>query len=196
MDEYHQGQVSRVPHIKGVAIRGALMAIDRRCPPGTRQKMVARLADPIAPAVEHESFLAAGWYPLVYLREIYGAALAVTGRELDLVRELSREATLEDFRGIYRFLTFVLSPEFLIRRAPGLFSRYYDTGSLSVPEARPGHCRAVFIGCRDFDLVLWEDVIAGACAILEACGAKDIRTTRVRGGDDGDTELELIGEWD
>ena len=111
------------------------------------------------------------------------------------MRELSREATRDDFRGIYRLLTFVLSPEFLMRRSPGIFGRYYDTGTLVVPEARAGRCRAIYSGCEGFDRVLWEDVIAGSSAILEVCGAKEIRATRVRGGGDGDTELEVLAEW-
>jgi hypothetical protein len=183
-----------VPQVKGVAIRGILMAIDRQCP-GARAQMMARLPDQIAPAVEHESFLAAGWYPLAQLRAIYGAVMEVTGRDVSLVRELSREATLNDFRGIYRLLTCVLSPEFLMRRSPGLFHRYYSDGSLAVPLARSGYCRAIYTGCNGFDYVLWEDVIAGSSAILEVCGAKDIVVTRVRGGGDGDTELEVTAEW-
>ena len=185
---------SDVPQVKGVAIRGILMAIDRQCP-GARPQLIARLPDQIAPAVEHESFLAAGWYPLAHMRAIFGAIMEVTGRDISLVRELSREATLNDFRGIYRLLTFVLSPEFLMRRSPGLFNRYYTHGTLAVPLARAGYCRAIYTHCEGFDYVLWEDAIAGSQAILEACGAKDIRVTRVRGGGDGDTELEVIAEW-
>jgi hypothetical protein len=186
---------AHVPQVKGIAIRGILTAVESVCPPGTRKKMLARLPDQIVPAVEHESFLAAGWYPLAHLRAIFGAAMEVTGRDVDLVHELSRFATKDDFRGIYRLLTFVLSPEFLMRRSPGIFGRYYDTGSLLVPEARSGRCRAVYSGCAGFDRILWEDVIAGSSAVLEVCGAKDVQLTRVRGGGDGDTELDIIAEW-
>jgi hypothetical protein len=183
------------PQVKGTAIRGIISAIDRICPPGTRKKMVALLPDQIAPAVEHESFVAAGWYPLAHMRTIFGAAMQATGRELDLVRALSREATIDDFRGIYRLLTFVLSPEFLMRRAPGLFGRYYDTGTLAVKVARPGYCEAAYRGCAGFDRVLWEDALAGSAAILEVCGAKEITVTRVRGGDDGDVDCDAVAEW-
>jgi hypothetical protein len=37
-----------------------------------------------------------------------------------------------------------------------LFARYYDTGTLSVPTARAGHCEAHYRGCVGFDRVLWE----------------------------------------
>ncbi|HEY2749680.1 MAG TPA: hypothetical protein VGL86_33900 [Polyangia bacterium] len=97
---------AKVPQIEGVAIRGFLSAVERVCPPGTRKRMLAKLPDQVGPAVEHESFLAAGWYPPAHLRSSFGA--------------------------------FVLSPEFLIRRTPGLFNRYYDTGTFAIPEARAG----------------------------------------------------------
>lgn len=187
--------MGQLPQIKGTAIRGVLAAVDRVCPPGTRQKLIALLPDQIAPAVEHESFLAAGWYPLAHMRSIFGAAMSATGRELDLVRDLSRSATREDFRGIYRLLTFVLSPEFLMRRSPSVFGRYYDTGTLTVPIARAGYCEAQYRGCAGFDRVLWEDALAGSAAVLEACGAKQIRFERVRGGGDGDVDCDVVAEW-
>lgn len=187
--------MSRAPQIKGTAIRGVLSAIDRVCPAGTRNKIVALLPDQIAPAVEHESFLAAGWYPLAHLRSIFGAVMQATGRELDVVRALSRDATLDDFRGVYRLLAFVLSPEFLMRRSPSVFGRYYDTGTLTVPVARAGYCEAQYRGCVGFDRVLWADAIAGSGAVLEVCGAKQLQFRVVRGGGDGDVDCDVIAEW-
>ena len=64
-----------------------------------------------------------------------------------------------------------------------------------MPDAKSGRCRAVYSGCVGFDRILWEDIIAGSAAVLEVCGAKDVQLTRVRGGGDGDTELDIIAEW-
>ena len=183
------------PRIKGTAIRGILKAAERLCPPGTLQKVVALLPAQIAPAVEHGGFISAGWYPLAHCRTIFGAVMQATGRDVELVRELSREATRDDFRGVYRLLTFVLSPEFLMRRSPGIFSRYYDTGSLTVPVARHGYVEAHYRGCVGFDRVLWADIIAGSATVVEVCGAKDLRFQIVRGGGDGDEECDVVGEW-
>lgn len=183
------------PQVKGMAVRGTLDAIRRLCPSGTVDKMLPLLPTQVAPAVEHDSFISAGWYPLVHYRAIFGAAMQATGRDIDLVRELGRFSTQQDFRGIYRLLTFVLSPEFLMRRSPGIFGRYYDTGSLTVEVPRDGVCEAQYRDCVGFDRVLWEDVIAGSSTILEVCGAREIKVTRVRGGGDGDDELHCIAEW-
>ena len=184
----------REPQVKGTALRGLVAAIDRLLPPGTRKQVVRLLPDQVAPAVEHDSFLAAGWYPLAHMRALFGAVMQATGRDLDVVRELSADATRDDFRGIYRLLTFVLSPEFIMRRAPGIYSRYYDTGSLEV-VARARYCEAHYRGCVGFDRVLWADLHAGASAVLEECGARDLTYRVVRGGGDGDEECDIVGEW-
>jgi hypothetical protein len=184
----------REPQIKGTAIRGIINAVARRCPAGTLRQMLPLLPPQVAPAVEHDAFIAAGWYPLAHLRAIFAAAMQATGRDVALVRELSRDATLDDFRGIYRLLTFVLSPEFVMRRGPGIFGRYYDTGSLEV-VARAGYCEAHYRGCAGFDSVLWADVLAGSAAVLEACGARDVTFTILRGGGDGDDACDVVGEW-
>jgi hypothetical protein len=120
--------------------------------------------------------------------------MKATGRDVELIEALSRESTLEDFRGIYRLLAFALSPEFLMRRSGGLFSRYYDTGTLTVTVAKKGYGEAQFRGCVGFDRILWADVISGTCAILEVCGAKDIQRRITRGGGD-EPDLDLVAEW-
>jgi hypothetical protein len=183
------------PKVKGAPIRGVLGAIRRTCAPDTIDKMLPLLPADVADAVRHDRYLVAGWYPLAHYRALFAAAMSATGQMLPLVRGLSRDAMLHDLRGIYRLLTFVLSPAFIMRRSPSLFSRYYDTGSLAVPVARAGYCEAHYRGCTGFDRVLWENAIGGASAVLEACGAKGLVVKAARGGGDGDSELDMICEW-
>jgi hypothetical protein len=187
--------VTSEPNVKGVGIRSVLGSIERLCPPGTLDAVVPLLDESLGRMVSHRTFISSGWYPLRDYRALLGAVMQATGRDLELIQLLAREATLEDFRGIYRLLTFALSPEFLIRRSPGLFARYYDTGKLAVPIAKKGYVEAQFRGCAGFDRVLWADAVAGSCAVLEACGARDVRPRIVHGGGDGDGDLDLIAEW-
>jgi hypothetical protein len=153
------------------------------------------LPDEVARSVKHNSFLTGGWYPLAHYRALHGAISRVAGRGHELARVLGRNATLDDFRGVYRVLTFVLSPEFLMRRSPGLFNRYYDTGSLSVSVARRGYAEADFHGCTGFDRTLWEVVIGGAIAGLEACGARAVQVAIRAGGGDGEDFLIGTCTW-
>jgi hypothetical protein len=172
-----------------------LDSIDRICPPGTIDRMVPLVGESLGKTLKHRSFITSGWYPVRDYRAILGAAMKVTGRDVDLIEQLSRESTLEDFRGIYRLLAFALSPEFLMRRTAPLFGRYYDTGTLTVVVAKKGYAEAQFRGCLGFDRVLWADVISGTCAILEACGARDIKRQVTRGGGDGDADVDIVATW-
>jgi hypothetical protein len=176
-------------------MRGMLASIERLCPRGTVSEMLPLLGESLATMIKHGSFITSGWYPLRDYRLLLGAAMQVTGRDTELIEELARDSTIQDFRGIYRLLTFALSPEFLMRRSGGLFARYYDTGTLMISVARKGYAEAHYRGCLGFDRVLWKDVVAGTCTILEVCGARDIRRQVTKGGADGDAELDLVAEW-
>jgi hypothetical protein len=183
------------PQVKGIAFRSLLSAVPRVCGPTVIEQTLPLLPDLVSRAIRHHGFLTGGWYPLAHYRALHGAIGRVDGRGYELARVLGRDATLDDFRGVYRVLTFVLSPEFLMRRAPGLFNRYYDTGSLSVPIARRGYAEANFHGCTGFDRTLWEVVIGGAIAGLEACGARDVQVEIRAGGGDGEDFLRGTCTW-
>jgi hypothetical protein len=183
------------PQVKGMAIRGFLGAVERVHGNEAIDEMVPLLPEDIGTMLAQRSFISAGWYPLAHYRALLGAVMLVVGGGPEVVRELSRDGTLDDFRGIYRLLTAVLSPEFLMRRSPSLFNRYYDTGKLTVPVAKHGYAEARFRGCVGFDRVIWEDAVGGAIGILQACGAKDVSLRFVRGGGDGDEELDIIAQW-
>jgi hypothetical protein len=183
------------PQVKGIAFRSLVATAPRVCGAAVIEKVLPLLPDPVARAVKHNSFLTAGWYPLADYRALHGAFARVTGRGHELARVLGHDATLADFRGVYRVLTFVVSPEFLMRRSPGLFNRYYDTGSLSVSVARRAYAEANFHGCTGFDRTLWEVVVGGAIGGLEACGAHDVHVEIRSGGGDGEDFLSGTCTW-
>jgi hypothetical protein len=169
------------PQVKGIAFRGILSAAERLHGPEAAPKLMAQLPAELAKAFQYKAIVTSGWYPIGDYRTLL-AATAKTFGGVPALRLIGRDASLQDFRGIYKVLTFVLSPQFVIKRSPGMFNRYYDTGTLEIPEARPGFCRARFTGCTGFDPLMWEDAVAGAAGVLEACGGKDVKTTVIEGG--------------
>jgi hypothetical protein len=183
------------PNTKGVAFRSLLVAVKELCGEDTLTKMLGYLPEEVARAVRLNAYVSAGWYPLEQYRALHAAAARATGRGPELSRALGRASTLADFTGIYRMLTFVLSPEFLIRRSPGLWNRYYDTGTFEVLVAKSGYVETSHRGCTGFDRLLWEDVIGGAMGILEVCGAKDLHVEVRAGGYDGDDFLDATCTW-
>jgi hypothetical protein len=180
--------------VKGIAFRGVLDSLER-LHPGATGKMLSRLDEDTAEAVRHDRFLTSGWYPVEQYKQVYTAAMQAVGRGPELGRELGRDATLNDFRGIYRLFTLVLSPEFLMKRAPPIFNRYYDTGKLELKTVQRGLAEARYSGCPGFDRLLWEDVIGGTIAILEVAGAREVRVECLEGGGDHDAECALRVRW-
>jgi hypothetical protein len=181
------------PHAKGINFRSLIGASRRLLGPAVLEKMVQQLPSELAKQVQQNAFVTGGWYPLADFRLLHGAALQATGRGLELTRALSRDAAHDDFRGIFRVLTFVLTPEWIMRRTPSIWQRYFDFGVVAV-EARPHFARAHWTECRGFDRVLWQDVIGGSQGVLEVCGAKDLKMI-VQGGGGDEDHLSLAAEW-
>ncbi len=182
-----------IPCIKGLAFRGMFGSLKRLKGDEAVRRTVELLPPELARTARADLFVTQNWYPLsdyaLVLRAMMGPA-----DDLELIRALSRESVLNDFRGIYRILTFVVSPEFLMKRGPLLFSRYYDTGKLVV-EASTGLAVTRYSGCSGFNHVLWIDTISGSVAVLEACGAKQLGMEIVEGGRDGDDSCTAHLTW-
>ena len=181
------------PQAKGNNFR-SLMATSRRVyGPAVVAQALALLPPALAKSLERDTIITGNWYPLAHLRAFNHALVQASGGGVEVIRELARTSTLDDFRGIYRVFTFVLSPEFLMRRTPGIWKRYYDSGVVSV-EARANFAEARFSQCSGFDRILWQGVIGGCEAVLEACGAKQIDVTIKSGGGDED-HLTMTATW-
>jgi len=180
---------------KGVSIVGVLRSLRALHGPDVHDAVVGALPPELRDPVQQNAILTGSWYPIAWYQGIHATAQRVTGRGPDLARDLARRATLDDFRGIYRLLTFVLSPEGLLRKAPSAWSRYYDAGRVEILEARNDFAQVRFSGCDGFDASLWEDTIGGCMGVLEACGAKEIQVELLAGGRDGDSTMEVTSRW-
>jgi hypothetical protein len=183
-----------IPCIKGLAFRGMMGSLRRLEGDDMVRRVVELLPAELAKTARAELFLTQTWYPIADYELVLRAMMSAKGADLDFIRTLSREAVLNDFRGIYRVLTFVMSPEFVMKRGPLLFGRYFDTGKLEV-QASPGLAVAKYTGCKGFDLLLWQDTLAGSAAVLEACGAKNLETKFITGGRDRDDSCTVHFTW-
>jgi hypothetical protein len=186
--------MTAVPHIKGLAFRGMLDSLKRLKGDEAVRRTVDRLPADLAKTARAELFVTHAWYPLSDYAQLLRAMMEANRGGIELICALSREATLQDFRGIYRILVAIVSPSFLMKRVPMLFNRYYDTGRVVI-EATPGTATARYEGCKGFDHLLWNDSIYGSKAVLEACGAKDIDFRILAGGNDGDDDCTVHFSW-
>jgi hypothetical protein len=180
---------------KGISLNGILKSLEALYGAETYRETVAALGGELGERVRMGALLSGGWYPLAWYRELHATAQMVTGRRADLARELSRAATLADFRGVYRLLTFVLSPRAILRKAPSVWNRYYDRGKVEIGEAGDTFTVVRVSDCEGFDLSLWEDVTGGCLGVTEACGGKDVRATLLGGGRDGDPGMQVELRW-
>lgn len=167
--------------VKGVALRGVLDLMTDRIGPEFLSDLRQELSADHARLLEGP-VLAVSWYPVAIYRQAYALAQDRLHRGPDLARELSREAVLKDFQGVYKVVAGALKPEWLISFAPRQFKRYFRGPEAVVEEAREGYARWRVSECHGFDPSMWEDVVGGCIAILESCGAKRVRARISRGG--------------
>jgi hypothetical protein len=183
------------PMVKGVGLRSTLASIQRLLGDAVLKQTIAQLPSELAKAIQADTIYTGVWYPLANIRQLYSAVLRVTRRGPELARALGYDATRDDFRGIYRVLVAVVSPEFLIKRTPVFFKRYYTVGAAKVLRAKNGAADAIFSGCVGFDRNLWEGILGGSTAVLEACDAKDVQLLITDGGRDGDENMTVRATW-
>jgi hypothetical protein len=184
------------PEVKGISFYNLSESVQRLRGDEALARLRAQAPRHVLEMIEARSFMAVGWYPLDWYRDLVKAALHATNEGNAFAKELGRESTLTDFRGIYRLLKFVLAPQALLARAPAVYDRYRRPGRLTVDEAREGFARVRFEGCVGFDESLWQ-VATGSCvAVLETCGARNVRTRTISGARDGHTDAVFEGRWD
>jgi hypothetical protein len=183
------------PRAKGVNFRTFLKVLRRL----RGERIVEATLDDTIPelARNYRSGLvfSGNWYPIAWYADLHRAARKATGAGLELAQAIGFESVKDDLSGIYRIFLLVVSPEFVLSKAPLLFNTYYDTGTMEVYESGRGHARARFSGCTGFDANLWADVTGSCRAALEAAGAREVTATIRAGGGDGDDHLDLEARW-
>src|SRR5579872_40853 len=148
--------VSAEPRVKGLAFRSTIEALRSLRGDASVAATFDELAGPFGELVRFGGLSASAWYPLAAYRDLMAAIRRATHSGPELLRAIGRQASLADFRGVYRFVAFVLSPQRLITKAPRAWSLYFDSGRLEVSEAREGMASARYLGCDGFDRNIWE----------------------------------------
>jgi hypothetical protein len=183
------------PRAKGVNFRTFVKVLRK-----LRGDRIAEATLDLAPAELARNFRAGlvfsgNWYPLAWYADLHRAAQKAAGAGPELARTIGHEAVKDDLSGIYRIFLLVVSPEFVLSKAPLLFNTYYDTGTMAVSDTARGRARAKCTGCTGFDRNLWLDVQGSCQAGLEAAGARDVTINVVTGGADGDAAMEIEARW-
>lgn len=174
---------------KGVALRGVLGAADRALGAGTTERAIAAL-EGTAERYRVEPLLASSWYDVGVYVELHAALRRVTGRGLELARELGYSASKHDLSGAYAWLAAKLSAKQLVTWGPRLLQIYARGVEFQVVEERD-RSRRVLFRIEGADRAIWLDLAGSLEAILDTAGA---RSPRVRLAEEhGDTaEIEMF----
>jgi hypothetical protein len=177
---------------KGINFRGALGALQRRHGKATCEAVLARVQGPAGEALRHGEVLAGGWYPASW----YDALLAAIEEHFDgdrnVVRELSRQAIVDDFSTLFKLVSLVVSPESALTTASRITSRYVQGGRITVVERREGAVHYRFEDYFGYTRRMWSDWLGGMEAILEMMKVKRLPPRILGGGGDGDAHFELV----
>ena len=180
--------------IKGFGLRGALkFAKERGIDP---RELVAGL--PEGPRAAFDQPIHHGdWYPY----EAYAALLAEIDRRLggpegDVMREMGRDAARQDAGGMFRIVTFIVSPETAAARSGIFWERYYDTGKLVAEETRRGYLRVHIEGFPEISPLhcrLLSGWIEGLGAVW---GARNTAIREIACARRGSPRCVFEGTWD
>ena len=150
----------------------------------------------LARLVEAGCIRAMGWYPVAWYRDVY-VALAASVRNIEsIAREIGVESTRRDLeRGAFRVLLKVVSPVFLVERAPSFFRAYVERGRLQVEQQGERRLLLRFSGCVGFSAAIYQDVVGGCEGALLAAGAEQVSVELLEGGRDGDEQALVLAYW-
>ncbi|MBC7171089.1 MAG: hypothetical protein H5U40_01605 [Polyangiaceae bacterium] len=183
------------PNVKGVAFRSVLAVLQELRGEEGVEAVIESLPRDQAEMLRY-TIVNTGWYPISIYRALWAAILRETGESYAIARAIGAASVRRDIKGVYRMLFRALSADTAFTLSSKLFSSYYDAGSVTVEERRKGQALAVYEGCVGFDRTMYEELAGSGEEILRLSGAKDVRMTIVRGGQDGNPACEMLLEWE
>jgi len=133
-----------------------------------------------------------GWYSVASYRALHAAAATALPMEPDLARRVGHAAMCSDLSGIYRVITYFLSPHSLVARAAPIFGTYWEGAQMQIERLGRSHVRVELRGCDGFDRRIWSDIFGGIVASLEQSGAREVELEVLSGcGDEPACSLDI-----
>lgn len=180
---------------KGMNFRTAMQMIERMKGKAVLDATIQGMPTEPRDAIRYGRIVAGGWYPVSWYAALHRSAQLVCRAGPELSRAVGHDATTEDFKGIYRYVLSMLSPEFIFSQCPRLLQMYWEGGSAEKVDLRKGMGSMRFKGWQGFDRNIWEDIMGSTEALLEMCGSHAIRRRVIAGGDDTSGELWVEFRW-
>jgi hypothetical protein len=144
---------------------------------GGRAALFRRIEDAALRDFLDQPFVVGGWYDIFPLVALHGVAAIATGEPaLEITRKVARAQVPRQFRGLYKFLLKISSPERMMRTLPRLANAYYDFVRVEVEEIRPR--TFISTGCGVPAVIAsayMGSTEVGVLTALEIAGARGVR---------------------
>lgn len=180
---------------KGISFLGILRAVERQRGAEVRDRIVEALPGEVGEAVRVSEIIASGWYPIAWYAELLRAVVDVLGGGPEMVRRLSAAAVIDDFSTIFKLVRLILSPERVLQMAMKVNSRYLSGGAIDVLESKSDRFRLRATDYHGYNRLLWADFLGGAEGVLTLMKARELESTLIAGGDNGDDWAEFLFRW-
>ena len=190
------------PHVKGAALGRFLDWYVQRFGTELLGERLAVLPPDVAGAFEVRDGLphviASRWYPIVALHALIDEMLAdySPAARTAFAREAARHTAESSLRGIYRFLfETIMTPERYVRRAHKLFSRFYDTGTMTKLQTAEHEHTTIITDWNGHHPVLCDVLLYGGEFIYPSLGCRDVRVERVSCVATGGSDCRYVVRW-
>ena len=156
-------------------VRGGRAALFERLPSAALRDFLGR------------SFVVGGWYDVFPLLSMLGSASITAGQPLlETSRTIARASVPRQFRGLYKFLLKMASPEMTMRNLPRVGGAYFDFVRVEVEEVRPKTFMSSSAGVPLIAAPVYMAVSEVAVVhALELAGARGLRHRWLPQGSEG-----------
>jgi hypothetical protein len=156
-------------------------------------RVIARL--PEADRNACASILTGGWYPFELNERIDAAVAAESGLGADAFLLMGEKSAIQNLGGPHKAMLSIGDPHGLLRRAPQIYTMYYDTGRREYETA--GEKKAIL---RTYDAATFSrndclTVVGWHRKAIEMCGGANAKVTETQCRAKGAPHCEYICEW-
>ena len=181
--------------LKGINFVGTLKALERAKGAEVRRAVEADIPDDAGEALRTGAVVANGWYPASWYGALLASIVHITREDDAFIASLSRDAVRADFQTLFRIVRLFITPQFALEQSLRVSRRYIDGGEIEVVDASPTHVHYRMRDYHGYTRLMWRDFIGGVEGVLETMGCRELTSSILAGGGDGQHHLEVQLRW-
>jgi hypothetical protein len=138
------------------------------------ERVKAALSEEVRAVLYSADLLPTDWIEVeMALEQVMAFDRVVGTGDGEVAKALVRDVAQRHFKGLYRVLFLVASPQSVLEKSSRLWTRYYDRGESELVIHKPGHATSRVRGCPDLPRGHEVLVTPYQEEVLRQCGAKE-----------------------